>query len=63
MEGQTWIGEENALLNMPVIYDVIAASETVRVYRISKENFRNRLPSDVRLKMEKMLQPRLDYMN
>jgi len=62
MQGHTWAGEENVLLDLPVIYDVIASSETVRVYRISKENFKKILPQDVLTKLEKMLWPRMNYM-
>ena len=50
------------LLDLPVIYDVIASSETVRVYRISKQDFRSRLPADVLTKLEQMLWPRMNYM-
>ena len=62
MQGKTWVGEENVLLDLPVIYDVIASSDKVLVYRISKENFKARLPQDVFTKMEKMLWPRMNYM-
>ena len=62
MQGQTWVGEENAILDLPVIYDAIASSDLVRVYRISKSDFKARLPMDVLTKMEKMLWPRMNYM-
>jgi len=39
-EGSGWIGEENALLDLPVIYDVIASSQSVRAYRISKTDLK-----------------------
>ena len=40
MEGMTWVGEEAALMDLPVIYDIIACSNTVRVYKISIADFK-----------------------
>ena len=61
LQARTWIGEENALLNLPIIYDAIACSDKVRVYRILKEDLNTKLPADVLRKLELRLWPRLNY--
>ena len=48
----TWVGEEAALLELPVIYDIIACSKTVRVYKISIADFKSKVPHDVLNKLE-----------
>lgn len=58
----TWIGDEALLLNVPVIYDAIAASKDVRIFKVSKADLKAKLPSDVFVQMEKRLMPRLQSM-
>ena len=48
----TWVGEEAALLELPVIYDIIACSKTVRVYKISIADLKSKVPHDVLNKLE-----------
>lgn len=54
--------EEAALLELPVIYDIIACSQTVRVYKISIADFKSKVPIDVLSKLEANLWPRLNYL-
>jgi len=56
------VGEEAALLDLPVIYDVIAISPTVRVFKISKADLKSKVPTDVLSKLEDQLWPRLNYL-
>ena len=62
VQAETWVGEENALLDMPVIYDAIASSQTVRIYRILKAELQTKLPAEVLKNLEKKLWPRLNYL-
>ncbi len=62
IEGNSWIGEEAALLDLPVIYDVIASSPTVRVFRISVADFKQRIPADVQNLLEESLWQRMNYL-
>ena len=50
------------MLDLPVIYDAIASSNKVRIFRISKADMKSRIPSDVMHKLEKLLWPRMNYM-
>jgi hypothetical protein len=50
------------LLDLPVIYDAIASSQTVRVYRIPKIDLKEKLPPEVQRKMEILLWPRMNYL-
>ena len=45
-----------------MIYDVIAASKNVRVYKIPKTEMRTKVPPDVLTKLENAIWPRLNYM-
>ena len=56
------MGEEGALLDLPIIYDAIASSQTVRIYRISKSDLQVKLPADVLSKLEGLLWPRMNYL-
>ena len=49
------------LLDLPVIYDAIASSQIVRVYRIPKTDLKSKLPTDVLKKLEELLWPRMNY--
>jgi len=50
------------LLELPVIYDAIASSQTVRVYKIPKIDLKEKLPPEVLKKMEVLLWPRMNYL-
>ena len=62
IEGVTWLGEECVLLDLPVIYDVIATSKNVRVFRIPKAEMKAKVPGDVLNKLEAAIWPRMNYM-
>ena len=50
------------MLDLPVIYDIIACSNTVRVFKISIADMKSKVPSDVLSKLEDLLWPRLNYL-
>ena len=50
------------MLDLPVIYDAIASSQTVRIYRISKVDLKAKVPPDVLKELEKLLWPRMNYL-
>jgi hypothetical protein len=56
-----WFGEEVVLAEMPVIYEIIAESDTVRVFRISCSDFMENLPSDELTKVEKLMWQKLKF--
>lgn len=62
VQAETWVGEENAILNLPVIYDAIASSQTVRIFRILKSELLSKLPTEVLKNLENKLWPRLNYL-
>ena len=45
-----------------MIYDAIASSQTVRIYRILKTELRAKCPPDVLKQLEKLLWPRMNYL-
>lgn len=50
------------MLDLPVIYDAIASSKNVRIYRIHKDEMKSKVPADVQNKLVKLLWPRMNYM-
>ena len=62
VQSRQWVGEESAILDLPVIYSAVASSPEVKVLRISSRDFLEAIPADVINKIEAKLWEKMRYL-
>ena len=62
MQSRQWIGEEGTIIDLPVIYSAVASSPSVKILRISAQDFLHNVPHDVVKNIETKLWEKMQYL-